>query len=197
MKKLTVLTLSSIALCFLNTAASAATAENESGWYAGAGIGTAVGLTDKALTSVKKDEDYGTGAKIYYGYRLNRHFAVESGYLKSRNHKRLVSTGQANPAEVWQPYSPSAFYGTAVVILPVTESFGLHTKLGVSMAKENLGSAAGLAAPNSGSKTSVFFGIGGEYKLTSNLAVVVDYEGYKASQNLTVGTFNVGGKFSF
>lgn len=61
-------------------------AADEAGWYIGAGIGqTDLNLSvsdfdDGSITSGSVD-DNATGLKLFVGYRLNRHFVIEGGYV--------------------------------------------------------------------------------------------------------------------
>jgi OOP family OmpA-OmpF porin len=65
----------------------------DTGWYLGAGVGQAdydspiseseadAILASDGITGITSTDDTDTGCKLFGGYQINRHFAVELGYV--------------------------------------------------------------------------------------------------------------------
>lgn len=94
------------------------------------------------------------------GYRFNKYLAAEGGYLSLPNVK-------VNHFRV----KPKAFYGALKGIYPVNQEFDVFGKIGV--ARTSISSEAANVSRLSKHKLIPLFGIGGDYKIGSNLAITV------------------------
>jgi OOP family OmpA-OmpF porin len=135
-------------------AATAAQADTQPGFYAGAGIGsTKIGDDEFDGTGI---DDSDTGFKVFGGYSFNENFAVEVGY---------VDFGEASGDFGGDSFDIgiSGLTASAVGRLPVSDMFSLYGKLGfasydvdVSFNIEGFGSGS-----VSDSDSDIIYGVGG------------------------------------
>jgi OmpA-OmpF porin, OOP family len=138
------------------------------GWYLGGGIRPAWPLL----------EDTDVGYRDFGGYRFTRHWGVEMGYAGFGR-----GNGAAEPGTVVPPKSPhqSAWTLAGTGVLPIGEGFSLQGRLGLSMASPDAtplyaGATLGSAFPRY--RPSVLWGVGGQYDLSGQLGLRVDYNSF-------------------
>jgi OOP family OmpA-OmpF porin len=162
-------------------AARAASADN-AGWYAGLDIGRSNlrmngGDIDSALSnqgivgsSSIGDHDTSLGADV--GYRLNRNFALEGGYIDFG--KFGYSSAVSSPAAdtVQGDYKAHAWSFSGVGIAPLDDQWAVFGKAGLTRTSADLSasSATGATSPNgvSQSANGLVLGGGATYDFTQN-----------------------------
>ena len=142
------------------TAAMAAQADVQPGFYAGASIGTTK-LSDDGFDSVGIDaDDSDTGFKLFGGYSFNNNFAVELSYFDLGE----VRGGFSDPffGDFNFDVGVSGLNASAVGRLPVSDTFSLFGKLGVAsydldahVSGDGFGSGS-----DSQSETDMTYGVG-------------------------------------
>ena len=128
-------------------AISAASADENRGWYVGAGFGSS---DDDVL------DESDTGLKVFGGYRFNKNVAVEAAY---------VDLGEFVDGFVEQ--SGLALEGEAT--WPIGDKFGLFVKAGFFSWDVDVGSA-------SDDGTDSTFGVGGKLALGEKWAIRAEWE---------------------
>ncbi len=120
-------------------------------------------------------DKHGQAAKLFGGYRFNENFGVEAGYAALGSFSESVTVGSAS---VKQDGKARSIFAVATGRLPLGESFAVHSRLGLSSGK--VSGTNGLPAANNlmGSKNSVLFGLGAEYRPTSNVALTLNYDDF-------------------
>jgi OOP family OmpA-OmpF porin len=161
-------------LLLCTAAASAcASAPTEQGWY----LGAAAGRSTLKMTAHPDDETILKKArgslKLYGGYQLNKHFALETQYV------RLDSGTLDLNDDTTARLKVQGVTFSAVGMLPLNDAFSLIGKLGAAQMSAKYGehSAASTLTVKS-STTTLLVGVGAEYKLTPALALRAEYEHY-------------------
>src|SRR6185503_6613167 len=148
-------------------AATAAQADTQPGFYAGAGIGsTKVG--DDDLSGV---DDSDTGFKIFGGYTFTENWGVEVSYFDFG--EASVSAGNSSAS-----VGITGLSASAVGRLPVNDMFAVYGKLGFASydvdAKFNIaGFGRGSA---SDSDSDLIYGVGGALSFGGNFEARLEYE---------------------
>ncbi len=175
------------------TAISAAQAQVSSP-YVGVGVASSDhDLKIGAAGSTTSDSWKGSG-KIFGGFDVNSTFGVEAGYtdIRKANHSYTIGgvTGTAT-SEGHRSYLASK------ATMPVSDAFSVYGKLGVGYSKVKL-SSAGLGIGDD-SKTEVYAGLGGQYKLSEKAALILEYERYGKSKDAGVkaDAITVGARYNF
>ena len=139
-------------------------------------------------------DDHGQAVKVFGGYRFSKNLGVEAGYAALGSFSESVTVGGAS---VKQDGKARSIFVAATGRLPLGESFALHGRLGLSSGKVS-GTNLLLASDNlMGSKTSVLFGVGAEYRPKPNVAITVNYDNYgKLSNNVKASALVVGLHFT-
>lgn len=136
------------------TAAMAAQADVQPGFYAGAGFGTTK-IDDDGLDDVDFD-DSDTGFKIFGGYSFNQNFAIEATYFDLGEASGSFGVGDNFDVGI------SGFGVSAVGVLPLSDTFSLFGKLGY--ASYDIDAHVELAGVGSGSasdsQSDMTFGAG-------------------------------------
>ena len=158
------------------TAAMAAQADVQPGFYAGASIGTTK-LTDDGLeSSAFEADDSDTGFKIFGGYSFNRNLAIEVSYFDLGE----VSGGFNDPfiGNVSFDVGISGFNASAVGRLPVSDTFSLFGKLGfASYDVDGHVSIAGVGSgSDSSSETDLSYGVGAALSFGGQWEARIEYE---------------------
>jgi OmpA-OmpF porin, OOP family len=154
--------------------ATAAHADTQPGFYAGAGFG---------ITKIEDDgfdgndvDDSDTGFKIFGGYSFNQNFAVEVSYFD------LGETSGTLDDPFFGPFDFTAgisgLNASAVGVLPVSETVSLFGKLGVASYKIDADvNFSGLASGSgSESETDMTYGIGGALRFAEGWEARVEFE---------------------
>ena len=161
-------------LSTLTMAVQAAPNDGIVGPYARVEVGRSNFGLANTLPQVASDR-HGQAAKLFGGYRFNENFGVEAGYAALGSFSESVTVGAAS---VKQDGKARSLFGVATGRLPFGESFAVHGRLGLSAGK--VSGTNGLPAANNlmGSTTSVLFGLGAEYRPTSNVALTLNYDDF-------------------
>lgn len=181
---------------FALTAAMAAQADMQPGFYAGASVGTTK-ISDDGFDSIGVDvDDSDTGFKIFGGYSFNENFAVEVSWFDLGE----VSGRIDDPffGDITFDVGVSGLNGSIVGRLPVSETFALFGKLGV--ASYDLDGHATVGGFGSGSdsqsETDMTYGIGGALSFGGQWEVRVEYEAISVDDG-DANMLSVGGMFRF
>lgn len=167
-------TLPLLGLLALALSAQAAPNDGILGPYARVEVGRSNFSLSNALPQTNSDK-HGQAAKLFGGYRFNENFGVEAGYAALGSFSESVTVGTAS---VKQDGKARSIFAVATGRLPFGESFAVHGRLGLSAGK--VSGTNGLPAANNlmGSTTSVLFGLGAEYRPTSNVALTLNYDDF-------------------
>jgi OOP family OmpA-OmpF porin len=178
------------------TAAMAAHADVQPGFYAGAGVGTTK-LSDNGFDDAGVDvDDTDTGFKIFGGYSFNRNLAIEVSYFDLGE----VSGGFSDPfiGNVSFDVGVSGLNASVVGRLPVSETFSLFGKLGI--ASYDLDAHATIAgvgsASDSQSESDMTYGVGAALSFGGPWEVRVEFEAIDVDDG-TANMLSVGGVYRF
>ena len=184
---LSLLTLSALSGSLANAA--------ESGWYASGNLGQARASIDDARisnalqlqgysSSSITDRNRDTGYKLQFGYQLNRHFAIESGYFdlgKFGYTATTIPTGMLSGDVRFKGLNLDL-----IGMLPLTDKFSALARIGVTSAR-----TSGTFASNgpgyitnanpSVRDTNLKVGLGVMYNLTDALALRLEAERYRVN----------------
>ena len=155
-------------------AAQAAPNDGIVGPYARVEVGRSNFGLSNALPQAGSDK-HGQAAKIFGGYRFNENFGVEAGYAALGSFSETVSVGGAS---VKQDGKARSIFGVATGRLPFGESFAVHGRVGLSSGKVSGTNVLPVDNSLMGSTGSLLFGLGAEYRPTSNVAVTLNYDDY-------------------
>ncbi len=178
-------------------ASSTVLAEVQTGFYVGAGVGTAtIELDEDAdLDGFKFDSD-DTAFKVFGGYNINPYFAVEAAYFDGgKPEETLISfPGVKGTLEV----GTTGLIASAIGRLPLGDVFSVHGKLGFASYKAKIkGRVNGnVVAEDEASDEDVAYGIGAALNVGPSFELRAEYEGIALSD----GDFNmlsVSGLFKF
>lgn len=160
-------------------AAQAAPNDGIVGPYARVEVGRSnFGLTGRLPTAGA--DEYGQAVKVYGGYRFNQNLGFEAGYAALGKLSETVTLGGAS---VKQDGKARSIFGAATGRLPLGESFALFGRLGVSSGKVSGANLLPEGDTLIGSKTSVLWGLGAEYRPRSNIALTVNGDSYGKLSN--------------
>ncbi len=127
---------------------------------------------------------------IAFGSHFSPNFAAEIGYSKFGD---STITGPGGSATV----SASSFQVAAIGSLPLNPQFDLIGKLGFS---HNSADLSGVATAST-SESSVLFGIGAQYHMTSQVSLRAQYEDYgkfdNTSSPMKANAISLGVVFNF
>jgi len=166
---------------------------------AAAGAGdTYVGFS---LGNVSQDEsgvdiDDAIGWKIFGGYALNDVLAVEGGYTSFGDADYTIPSIFA--PGVSASLETTGFEIAAVGNFPVNSQFSLFGKVGLlAWDSEASASGPGGSASDSETGTDVFFGVGGQYEISGNLAIRGSWERYTLDGDLDIDFLSASAVFGF
>ncbi len=177
-----------VAVVMLTVVAAPAFAADE-GFYAGVTLGSAKPNVAPSAQALSKTSNFIYGGLL--GYQYNKNLATEIGY---------GGVGKATDV-AGNTVKGDALSLTAVGMLPLTDSFELLGKLGVSSTKTT---STGLATNLGASRTGLAYGIGAQFNVSDNLGLRLGYDRYpvatmiagvKANANANVMT--VGAVYKF
>jgi len=180
-------------LSTLTLAAQAAPNDGILGAYARVEVGQSSFGLSSALPQSGSDK-HGQAAKLYGGYRFNENLGVEAGYAALGKFSESVTVGGAS---VKQDGKARSIFGAATGRLLQGASFALHGRLGLSAGKVSGTNVLPASDNLMGSKTSVLFGVGAEYRPKPNVALTVNYDSYgKLSNNVKASALVFGLHFT-
>lgn len=187
----------------------AAVAEN-SGWYAGLGVGQASmdisgGDVDalaaaEGLTTSTSIDDNDTVWKIFAGYRLMENFGVEVAYADGGTITSDSTVTAPTAGSFGIDLDVTAWIIDAVGFIPLGEGFEVFGKLGAAIwdADASFSGVAGGTAfsgdvDDDGS--DFHFGVGASYALTDNLGVRAEWERINGDDEMDAWT--IGAQYHF
>ena len=186
-----------LAIALLSTLAlSAQAAPNDGvvGPYARVEVGRTNFSLSSKLPQVSNDET-GNAAKFFGGYRFTENFGAEVGYSALGSFSETVKIGSGS---VKQDGKARSVFAVATGRLPLSESFALHGRLGLSSGKVTGTNVLPEGDNLMGSKRSALIGVGAEYKPMPNVAMTVNYDSYgKLSNNVKADSVVLGVHFWF
>lgn len=156
----------SAALFALVAISTPALSQQDTGWYAGFGIGQA--MHDVQCAAGESCDDKDTAFKIFGGYQFNTYFGVEVGYT-DLGKATITDAGGVTKFEV------AGFEVVGVGTLPINQQFAVYGKLGFFRWDLDA-SAPGISIGETG--TDLTYGIGVRYYFTKNLAVRAEWQRY-------------------
>lgn len=159
-------------ICMLSTAlaltggaqAQDATSSPASHIYLGAGVTVADHFEDNNKS----------GLKFFGGYAFNKNWAVEAGLSRFGGRKYDLNW----PDNANQSYSTKGFgsYAAARYSLPIGERFAAYGKLGLAHSERTMTYSTGWYHKDI--DNGVYAAVGGQAKLTDQLALTLEYEHY-------------------
>ena len=173
--------------------AQAASNDGLTGAYARVEVGRSNFSLSSTLPQAGSDE-HGQAVKVFGGYRFNENLGVEAGYAALGKFSQSVTVGGVG---VQQDGKARSIFSAATGRLPLRESFALHGRLGLSSGKVSGTNVLPVSDNLMGSKTSVLFGVGAEYRPKPNVALTVNYDSYgKLSNNVKASALVFGLHFT-
>lgn len=185
--------------------AALAQAQAKPAWYVGAGIGYSK-LTERvnadtsvvipgATSSDFRSKTADTSGKLFAGFNLNRHLAIEAAYLQLgkyyvRRQAFAPTSGSLDLA--WQVRGFSIAAKPQIALSP---AFSVYGKLGVARLQtevDQTGSVLAASVNQSSNRWSLFYGIGAEYDVTRNFGVRAEWEYYRHATNTNTLSFGDG-----
>ena len=182
-----------LGLAILAVLASSNALAAEPGFYGGINVGQSMATIDderitsnllsQGFTGVSiADDDRDVGFKIFGGYQINRHFAIEGGYV---NLGEFGYTATTTPAGTMTGNIELQGVNLDVVgILPFTEKLSAFARAGVLYAEaKDTFTSTGLVIntnPNPSKRdTNYKFGVGLQYDITEKLGMRLEAERYR------------------
>ena len=151
---------------------SASFAEEQSNFYLGFGTGVSIAKLDDSSTSTTAFLR-GSGYDFILGYELGKYAAIEMEYVDRR-----VSNSDDTVNMIFSGGGVSA-----VILLPVTNTFSFFGKVGVASLNQT--------KPSFDSKNGASFGLGAQWTLTPKVKVRLAANSYDASASAGVYTGRV------
>lgn len=189
MKKIAIITLLSVCVAAPALADSTSTPNNA---YAAIDVGSVTYNTSGYQTNSQSgvSSPTATAARIAGGYNINQIFAVEAGYTRF-SQATVVSYGSNSSGSI----SGDSLQVAGVGTYHINDAFAVFGKLGVAHDTISANSS------NSGSGTNVMYGIGGQYNITSNWGVRVEYEDFGKTSfgigNIDLKMASIGAVYGF
>lgn len=185
-----------------------------SGFYAGANIGyshtdvqdvTASDITDLlgagyTASNVRNDRS-DTSWKVFSGYTINSNFAVELGYARVGKAKSSATISDGvNSARISVDAKVDAIFLDLVGTVPFSADFAGHARLGVASTDTKVTGRAtdgivSVSDSDSDRGTSLKFGLGLSYKLSTSMSLVGEWERYRVDafdDKTNVDNYSVG-----
>jgi len=175
----------STALFALVAISTPALSQQDTGWYAGLGLGQSeandacTGIAGPGISCDEKD----TYWKIFGGYQLNKNFGFELGYVQLG--EATASFAGFGSASI----EAKGFELLGVGTLPINQQFSVFGKLGFFRWDVDFKDGTGLVGNASDSGTDLTYGFGVQYSFTKNVALRAEWQRYN-----DVGEANTTGK---
>jgi OmpA-OmpF porin, OOP family len=178
---------------FALTAALAARADVQPGFYAGASVGSTT-IDDDGFGSAIDDSD--TGFKLFGGYTFNDNFAIEASYF---------DLGEANGSFDDPFFGPfdfdvgvSGLNVSAVGRVPLTQTFSLFGKLGFASydLDVSFNGPGFVSGSGSESETDLTYGVGGALSFAEQWEVRVEFEAISVDDG-DANMLSVGAMYRF
>lgn len=133
--------------------------------------------------------------KVFGGVEFSDTFGLEAGYTDLRRATHTFNIGNTAGSAT---SDGKRAYLAGKANMPVNEAFSVYGKLGAGYSKAELRSATpGISRADS--KTELYAGLGGQYKLSEKVALTLEYERYGKSKDYGVkaDAISVGAKYKF
>jgi opacity protein-like surface antigen len=163
--------------------------------YLGAGIASADHRFELPGTSNVDSDGFKASGKVFGGYEIDKMWGVEAGYTDFRkSHASYTRNGVSGRADS----DGHAYYVAGKATMPVNEQVSVYGKLGVSHTQADL-SASDPVLNRSVSDTGVYAGVGLQYNVNQQVALIAEYERYGKQKDFGAkpDVFTVGAKYSF
>ena len=180
----------------------------DSGLYLGVSYGKTTvdtGITNLTGTASLDESDMGT--KIFAGYKVNKNISAEFQYidfgdvtLKGNNGDKFKSSGVTyvfNQNNVSISSNVKSFGLSGIYSVDLTDNIKPYVKVGVHKWDETYTLETSSLSSNiqGGDDTDLFYGLGLNMEITSNVSARLEYEKYKATSDLNY--LSVGIAYSF
>ena len=162
-------------LAALALVSSPALAQDQKGFYIGAGVGMSTikdACTDVPAGVSCDDED--TATKFFGGYQFNRNFALELGYTD------LGKASASFPGLGSASVEASGFELLALGIVPLSPSWSIYGKGGLFLWDVDLKDSTGMVGTGSETGTSLTYGFGVGWDITKNFGLRFEYQVYSS-----------------
>jgi OOP family OmpA-OmpF porin len=167
-------------------AATAAQADTQPGFYAGAGIGST-----KVGDDISGVDDSDTGFKVFGGYNFTENWGVEVSYFDLG--EASVEAGNSSAS-----VGVTGLSASAVGRLPVNEMFAVYGKLGFASYDVDLdfNNVPGFGSGHlSDSDSDMIYGVGGALSFGGNFEARLEYEALNVDGDASM--ISVSGLFRF
>ncbi len=147
----------------------------------------ALDLQNWSATNTGAFGNPGVGLRIGGGYRFTENWGVEANYAQSGKSSSVLGAD----------YKFTALQLAATGTYPINPQFDVYAKLGVSANKFDLTGAS------NNSKTSLLYGVGGQYNINQQWGVRLEYENlgdttnFPAGNQVSASTISIGGVYAF
>lgn len=158
-------------------------------------VGLGVGVVSDTTAGGRR-----ANAKIFGGYEFDRNWGIEAGFTRFRTSEFTALNWSPDGAYEFAQgrMKTSRAYLAGKYAVPINEKFSAYGKLGLSHSESKV------SAPLPGwnfrvSDTGLYAGLGAQYKLTRDIAAVVEYERYgkRKDSGPKADVYSAGLRYSF
>ena len=158
----------------------AASSGDGSGPYAGVSAGGSTFGTPGTSADKVKVAERDRAFKLYGGYQFNDMLGVQAGVV---NLGHLNDSFSLHGAPVVQSARGQSLYLAGTGRMAIDGAFSLTGKLGLSAGRLQGSNTLDAANQVIGSKTSLMWGVGEEYRLSQRVAMTLEFEHYGKLSN--------------
>lgn len=175
--------------------ASAMGAAQAQGPYVGVGIASADRSANIAGATNVSGDGYKASGKLFGGYEIDQRWGVEAGYTDQRS---ADYTYTLNNVPGRAETDGSSFYVAGKATAPINDQFSVYGKLGAAHNKSTL-RASTVSLNRDESKTELYGALGGQYNLSKQVALTLEYERYGKSKDFgaKADVWTVAARYSF
>ncbi|MEJ7807630.1 MAG: porin family protein [Telluria sp.] len=175
------------------TAMTAAQAQVSSP-YIGLGVSSAEHNFKIGGAGTSTSDSPKAAGKIFGGFDVNPTFGVEAGYTGVGRADHTYTIGSTTGTATTEG---SRSYLAGKATMPLNEAFSVYGKLGAGYTKTKFRSTTLGSADDS--KTEVYAGLGGQYKISDKVALIMEYERYgkKKDVGAKADVFTAGARYNF
>lgn len=161
-------------------ATHAADTSDGSGFYAGLGAGGSTFGTPGTVADKVKVAERDRAVKLYGGYQFNESLGIQAGWV---NLGKLNDSFVLNGQTVTQSARGQSLYVAGTARMVIDNALSLTAKAGVSAGRLQGSSTLDAANAVIGSKTSFMWGVGEEYRVSKNVALMLEFEKFGKLSN--------------